>query len=525
MAFSLYRWQEQCIKEWLAGGGRGIVEVATGAGKTVLALFAAKALQERLNRRLHLLILVPKTFLLSQWKQMLITLEHELGYKRDEIGLVGGGMKQAHDKPVMIYVVNSARYRVSTLVAKELKEGQPLMLIADECHHYGSDENRKVFSFLDVIDDKAKANYYALGLSATPRIFSFDSVLVPALGPLFYSYDVGQAIADGVVNDVVIFNVGLWMNSEQEEEYNQLSHDIMLTFRKLPDTCPELIKVPQGRLFGELQRLAKGKDETKRSFAMLLLTLLYKRRSLVYEAPQRLGCAFDLISLLSQESTIIIFAERIEQSEALYEALSQEMGNAVAMYHSEMGEVARTLALRRYRSKEVRILVSCKALDEGLDIPSADVGIVIASTSEQRQRIQRLGRILRKDEGKGTASLFYFSLLDTVEDSTLLSEGREEIEEMHLTWDGTFSHPAYDELAYTLLFRLEEKGLYTASVLRFVTQGRVRSDWRGTPQQLLALQQGAEDPAAGAYYSVMRSLAMIRERETWPLGFVPAVLP
>ena len=42
MAFSLYRWQEQCIKEWLDGGGHGIVEVATGAGKTVLALFAAK---------------------------------------------------------------------------------------------------------------------------------------------------------------------------------------------------------------------------------------------------------------------------------------------------------------------------------------------------------------------------------------------------------------------------------------------------------------------------------------------------
>jgi superfamily II DNA or RNA helicase len=525
MAFSLYRWQQQCIKEWLDGGGRGIVEVATGAGKTVLALFAAKALQERLERRLHLLILVPKTFLLSQWKQMLLTLEHELGYKRDEIGLVGGGMRQAHDKPVMIYVVNSARYRVSTLVARQLKEGQPLMLIADECHHYGSDENRKVFSFLDVLDDKAKANYYSLGLSATVRIFHFDSVLVPALGPLFYTYDVGQAIADGVVNDVVIFNIGLWMTAEQEEEYEELSAKISLAMNKLKRLCPWLNGLPQSRFYGEVNGLIKDPREAVSGAAMVLLSTLYKRRSLVYEAPQRIACAFNLISLLSEESTIIIFAERIEQSETLYEALSQKMGNAVAMYHSEMGEVARTLALRRYRSKEVRILVSCKALDEGLDIPSADVGIVIASTSEQRQRIQRLGRILRKDEGKGTASLFYFSLLDTVEDSTLLSEGRDEIEEMHLTWDGTFSHPAYDELAYTLLYRLEEKGLYTASVLRFVTQGRVRSDWRGTPQQLLALQQRTEDSALSAYYSVMRSLAMIRERETWPLGFVPAVLP
>ncbi|MCK9548639.1 MAG: DEAD/DEAH box helicase [Sphaerochaeta sp.] len=511
MAFSLYRWQQQCINAWLSGGRRGIIEVATGAGKTVTALFAAKALQETLDRRLHLLIIVPKTFLLGQWKQMILTLEHELGYKRDEIGLVGGGVRQEHNKPVMIYVVNSARYRVSSLVAAQLKSGQPVMLIADECHHYGSEENRKIFSFLSVLDDSATANYYALGLSATPHTFHFDSVLVPALGPLFYSYDVGQAIADGVVNDVVIYNIGLWMDSEQAEEYEKLTDAIINTFRKMPSTCPELVKVPQGRLFGELQRLAHGKDETKRSFAMLLLTLLYKRRSLVYEAPQRIDCAFDLISLLSEESTIIIFAERIEQSEALYEALSGQMGNTVAMYHSQMGDVARTLALRRYRMKEVRILVSCKALDEGLDIPSADVGIVIASTSEQRQRIQRLGRILRKDEGKGTASLFYFSLLDTVEDTTLLSDERGEIEEMHLTWDGNFSHPAYDELAYALLYRVEERGLGIENILGFIDQGRIRSDWRLKPHALLSLQQNAESPEHSAYYSVMRSLAMIRE--------------
>lgn len=512
MAFSLYRWQEQCIQEWITRGGRGIVEVATGAGKTVLALFAAKALQQRLSVRLHLLIIVPKTFLLGQWKQMLLSLEHDLGYSRDEIGLVGGGLRQHHDKPVMIYVVNSARYRVFSIIARQLNDGQPVMLIADECHHYGSSENRKIFSFLDAVGNDGRANYYALGLSATPKTFHFEPVLVPALGPLFYTYDVGQAIADGVVNDVVIFNIGLWMTTEQAEEYEKLTDAIIKTLRKMPATCPELTKVPRHRFFGELQRLAHGNDDTKRSFAMLLLTLLYKRRSLVYEAPQRIDCAFDLISLLSEESSIIIFAERIEQSEALYEALSAHMGGTVAMYHSEMGSVARTLALRRYRSKEVRILVSCKALDEGLDIPSADVGIVIASTSEQRQRIQRLGRILRKDEGKGTASLFYFSLLDTVEDTTLLDRGRDEIEEMHLTYDASFSHPAYDELAYTLLYRIQERGLEVENFLGFIDQGRAQCHWRMSSDDLLALQLDGDTTALASYYSVMRSLAMIRER-------------
>ncbi len=511
MAFSLYRWQEQCIQQWLGTNARGVVEVATGAGKTVLALFAAKALQERLTRRLHLVIIVPKTFLLGQWKQMIITLEHELGYSRDEIGLVGGGLSSRHDKPVMIYVVNSARYRISPIVARSLSDGQPIMLIADECHHYGSDENRKIFSFLDVVDPEAKAHYYALGLSATPKTFYFDRILVPALGPLFYSYDVGEAIADGVVNDVVILNIGLWMDGEQAAEYEQLCDAITVAMSKLYKQYPSL-KIAGHRFIHELQRIATADGDPSTSLATKLLNLFYKRRAIVYEAPQRIDCALDLITLLSDESTIIVFAERIEQSEALYQALRAKMGEKVAMYHSQMGSVARTLALRRYRSKEVRILVSCKALDEGLDIPSADVGIVIASTSEQRQRIQRLGRILRKDKGKGTASLFYFSLLDTVEDTTLLSEGREGIQEMHLTWDGSFSHPLYDELAFTLLYRLQEKRLESESLFGFIDQGRVQNHWLMNSDELLALQSNAESSTLASYFSVMRTLAMIRER-------------
>jgi superfamily II DNA or RNA helicase len=511
MAFSLYRWQEECIESWLTGGGRGIVEVATGAGKTVLALFAAKALQQQLNKRLHLVIIVPKTFLLGQWKTMILSLEHELGYRRDEIGLVGGGLRQPHNKAVMIYVVNSARYRISSIIAKELAGGQPIMLIADECHHYGSTENRKIFSFLDVLTKEGRAHCYSIGLSATPWTFFFESVLVPALGPLFYTYDVGQAIAEGVVNDVVIFNIGLWMTDEQEQEYEELSRKIPKMMQTLQNLYPQIKRIPSNRYFGEVQRLTTLDNNAIRTAAMVLLTTLYRRRALVYEAPQRLDCAIDLIRLLPEESTIILFGERIEQSEALYAELSATLGSSVAMYHSEMGDTARLLALRRYRSKEVRILVSCKALDEGLDIPSADVGIVVASTSEQRQRIQRLGRILRKDEGKGTASLFYLSLLDTVEDSTLLAAGREEIEEMHLTYDGTFSHPAYDELAYALLYRLEEKDLTLQNVLSLIDRGRVRTEWRQSPEHLLSLQQGAESTPLASYYSVMRTLAMIRE--------------
>ena len=246
---------------------------------------------------------------------MLLTLEHELGYGRDEIGLVGGGLRQHHNKPVMIYVVNSARYRVSPIVARQLTGGQPVMLIADECYHYGSSENRKIFSFLDAVDGEARANYYALGLSATPKTFHFDRVIAPALGPLFYAYDVGEVIADGVVNDVVIFNIGLTMDSEQAAAYEGLSRKISTAFKSLYRLCPAMATVPQHRFFGELNTLTKDPKEKIRTVATILLTALYKRRSIVYEAPQRLQCAFDLITLLSEESSIIVFfrAHRAER--------------------------------------------------------------------------------------------------------------------------------------------------------------------------------------------------------------------
>jgi predicted helicase len=177
-----------------------------------------------------------------------------------------------------------------------------------------------------------------------------------------------------------------------------------------------------------------------------------------------------------------------------------------------MGETEKTLALRRYRTGEARILVSCKALDEGLDIPSADVGILLATTSEQRQRIQRLGRILRLQEGKGKASLFYLSLAHTIEDSELLDAGIDSIQEWYLQYTSHFTHPSYDELADTLLSTLEEKNASTRGLDALLNQGRVRNDWFEDPKALQAKIQAATLPQEKKYYSLMRSLSLLRKK-------------
>lgn len=132
----------------------------------------------------------------------------------------------------------------------------------------------------------------------------------------------------------------------------------------------------------------------------------------------RLQCVIKLIGLLDKSAKIIIFGERIKQADILYEKLDRLYPNQAARCHSAMDPSARKLALERFRDGEVRILISCRALDEGFDVPSASVGIVMSSASVNRQRIQRLGRILRRHEGKELASLYYIYIAESSEESS-----------------------------------------------------------------------------------------------------------
>ena len=512
MGFSLYSWQQTCIKEWLSIGSRGVVQVVTGAGKTILALYAAKALQEKLGKPVELVIIVPKTFLVTQWKASILSHQQDLGIRREDIGWVQGNHHQVHNKRVMIYVVNSARYTLSSTLHSLLTKGKTVLVIADECHHYASAENRKIFSFLDSLDAKATKRFHSFGLSATPQVHGFATHLVPALGPLFYTYGFTEAIRDGVINQVVIHNVELAMTEEQVELYGELCAKVTTTLHRLTNLVPYLKKLKGAEFFLEIQNLCTSKHESIAETARLLIALFHQRRALVNLAPQRITCTFDLIKLLDSRSKIIIFGERISQSEELYELLKRRYPKEVAHYHSELGEIERTVALKRYRSGEARILVSCKALDEGLDIPSADVGIILSSTSEQRQRVQRMGRVLRRQEGKHKASLFYLSLADTVEDANLLEEGIEMVQEGYLSYTDRFIHPSYDELADALTEAVLKSKKPIPGLQTLLDQGRVRNDWYEGPEVLQTWHRQATSPVKKRYYSCMRTLALLREK-------------
>ncbi len=517
MKLNLYAWQQECLDAWEDNQSRGIIQVVTGGGKTILAVAGAQRLQQRLKGKLQVKIIVPKQFMVAQWTASLLSNKETFGIEKKDVGNYSGLNKDSPDKPYMIYVVNSARYKLSIHIAENLKKGEPVLIIADECHHYASAENRKIFDFMSLLDQKKPQQYFSLGLSATPQTEGFTNILVPALGPLFYSYGFSEAIKAKVINPCVLHKVRLLFNGAEADEYEDLSDKIAKCLGLLTKKCPEFANIPPQAMIPFLKKLVQSKTNANSKLARTLLYYLFKRKALVYEAESRPLAAIALIAKLSINAKIIIFGERISQTDMLFLALNKEYPNRVARYHSEMGDVARKHAIERYRNGEVRILVSCKALDEGFDIPSADVGIVLSSTSMQRQRIQRLGRILRRNQSKGISSLFYLYMEGTIEDSALLSHKIEGVQEFMLnytTCSDRFTHPAYDPYAQEVLDKLanrDQTDLLTTTE-HFLDLGRVRTDWLDSEEVLEEKIKEARGIDDTNYWICMREVAKEKKR-------------
>ena len=154
----LHSWQRRCVDAWFEAGGRGVLKVVTGAGKTILALAIAEKLQQTKARNLSVAIVVPTIVLLDQWREEIAARSN---LPPNAVGLLGGGSDDAFDldKRILICVLNSAARKLPELV-RQSGVGPSLLLIVDECHRAGAAEMRRVFG---------TRRSFSLGLSATPE--------------------------------------------------------------------------------------------------------------------------------------------------------------------------------------------------------------------------------------------------------------------------------------------------------------------------------------------------------------------
>lgn len=147
-----------------------------------------------------------------------------------------------------------------------------------------------------------------------------------------------------------------------------------------------------------------------------------------------------------------------------------------------MGSLANKNTLERFRTGNIRILITCKSIDEGIDVPDASIGIIMSGTSTRQQRVQRLGRIIRKKDIDNNASLYYLHIAETSEDSCFLPDVMNQhlFELTYISGTQKFIHPDYDRRAELLIEKMIGSGSSAEKIReaeRCLQLGCVRSDW------------------------------------------------
>ena len=401
-------WQQECADKWFAGGKRGVVKVVTGAGKTVLALAIMERLRNTEAPELRVAIVVPTMVLQEQWYELLTDMG---GLPPSEVGRLGGGYQEdfSEDRNILVCVLNSAAQKLPKMAADL---SVPLLLVVDECHRAGAVQMSQIFQ---------TKRTYNLGLSATPerdaefvdadeedapaKLETFDeSVVGRELGPIIYELDYRQAIDAGILARFEIEHFGLPLEPEERAEYDKVSREIT-DLRRALQGHPSMRGMDGGMLVGYARKVARGGSGLAAQAAQYVY-LTARRKRLVYEAKARTEAVCQLVGEAlesNSDARILVFHESISEVMRLFRIL-RERGFFAVAEHSDLSDSLRAESLRLFRSGAANILISARSLIEGFDVPAADVGIVAASSSSVRQRIQTLGRILRKKSGEQRAA-------------------------------------------------------------------------------------------------------------------------
>ena len=221
-------------------------------------------------------------------------------------------------------------------------------------------------------------------------------------------------------------------------------------------------------------------DPAEPAAAFLLKT--YQRKQVTVSAASRVRCALALLLRLHPTDRVLIFSERIAQAEEMAAAIRRRMGNICVIYHSRMTRYARERNLQAFHENRARVLVSCRCLDEGIDVPNANIGIVLSGSAVERQHIQRLGRLLRRAPGKAAACLYHISIREAAEDLAFLPvlTSCERFSLRYLPAEDDFSSDLYEYACSNLLRSASERGMSSAFLREYracLMEGLTRADW------------------------------------------------
>ena len=369
-AYDLRPYQTDAVTAWREAGGRGIVELPTGAGKTVVAIDAVAAL------RVPTLVVVPTIDLLEQWRRELET-EFDVA-----VGQFGGG--EQTQAPITVSTYDSAYLRAEDV------GGDFGLVVFDEVHHLGGEGYRDAARLV--------AAPARLGLTATfERPDGAHEVVAELVGP-----KVSEAAVDDLAGehlaDYEIRRIEVALGPDEREAYED-AQGTFVDYLKRSN-----LSLTSGSDYRKLV-MRSGTDPEARE------ALLAKQRArrIMMNADAKVETLGRLLDRHRGDRVIVFTAH----TDLVYRLSERYLIPAIT---SETGGAERRAILERFRDGTYSRVAAANVLDEGVDVPDANVAVVLAGSGSEREFTQRLGRILRPKSDGGRALLYEVVSQETAEE-------------------------------------------------------------------------------------------------------------
>ena len=425
--FKLKTDQVKAVEAWLANNCRGSIIYGSGTGKTEIAFECAKRAVATMgnpssrgedstttynddgsNRisniqgSFNILILVPRIVLVDQNYKRLVS----YGIPPEKIGRYFGEKKEIREITISTYHSAIGNKRNLEIIKRAN------MVVFDEVH-MASATARAFSRIFDVVaEDKDRA---LLGLTATIDEHDPANSTIMALIPPVRKYLIKNAVEDGRLARPIIFPLKVTLTTKEQrayEEYSKKIRTISARFKRYnANTMMELLK-SRGGGFPRWQ-------------ARAWFLNVRKRKTLLASADNKLATVVELIKEKHNQQKVMVFSETLESIRKLKQLLKIE-GIDSALIDSKIPSVKRQKMLSQWGSKFYPLL-SVHTLEIGYDVPEVGVEIILASTSNMNQIVQRIGRVLRKVEGKNSA-LVYIIYVSETRDSNILAVVKKAIE-------------------------------------------------------------------------------------------------
>jgi len=350
-------YQKEALSAWRAGGLRGVVVLPTGAGKTAVAVRAL----EKTGR--SALVVVPTLALMKQWYSVLT----DAFGGTVTVGLLGGGYHEI--SPLTVTTYDSA------YIHMERYGDRFALAVYDEVHHLPSPKYSAIPSML--------LAPYALGLTATPERPDGGHELLPELcGPIVYRRS-PEDLAGSYLAPYDVVRLPIELTSREREEYERadgIYREFLRTHRlrmRSPEDWQRFVMVASTSHSGGREAL-----------------LAARRRQEIRANAERKRATLESLLKRHWLDRTIVFTKSVEE---VY-ALSRRFLVPGVTFETPARE--RKEILDRFKEGRYRVVIASDVLNEGVDVPEANVAVILAGSASHREFVQRLGRVLRPREGK-----------------------------------------------------------------------------------------------------------------------------